>query len=360
MNKKDQLVFKKTIGNCETSPIEKIESVYVDVLRIEMRSQAPQKFQLVDELEAAQYSDMFKKAMSGKLGVNAIELTPETNKLKILLDEPNNEDSEFKKMCTQLKEVFQSEENYSIFAAVGNFFIPSSYTKKELSGESVRFILLVFSPCALSKPGMIYDYSGNVFKDREKDHSIKPPECAFLYPSLDDLHPDYNHVMYFAKNAASVKKYENIVEELLGTGIPSTPEEQAEGFQQILSSAFKGLVPYDTLQGVYSYFDELKEDAAASGEEASLSASELADAVIKYGNIPEDETPKVREAADDFGSVKFSVPNLAPDKISIETDCAVVKLNLHDFDEIRKEVVNGQEYYLIPTKNTSIQSMRVH
>ncbi len=368
MDKKDQALLKKMIGSVNDTPIEKIASAFVDVEEDEVKVQNAEPIMRVDDSEGSLYCSLFQKGISGKIGSTGIEVsTGDDNMLRNLLESDMDEE-DLKEVYDAVKQQYNAADNYGIFICRGSLKqmdIPDNLKKKYGLTESSRvnvdydFVLMIISQCMQDRPGIMYDYQGNLYKDKLMQNDLKPPVCAFLYPTFSGMEPDAGHAMCFAKNAKTAGDMADIAEALFGEEASSTPEEQEEGFQAILDSAFPRRAPYKPVQKLFDYFDDLTADSDAGGFNAVLSADELADAVIKCGGISEEDELPVREAASQYGDVKFSVESLAPKNVTIDTDYAVIKTNLHDVSEIRKETVDGEEYLLIPARNVVVQSVKV-
>ena len=86
MTKKDIAFIKKIIGNSEYTPVMRIVSCYVNIDQNDIRFQEPQTFLRLDESELVQYCQFFKKGVSGKLGLTAVELDVKENLVEFLRD----------------------------------------------------------------------------------------------------------------------------------------------------------------------------------------------------------------------------------------------------------------------------------
>ena len=186
---------------------------------------------------------------------------------------------------------------------------------------------------------------------------LDPPIYAFLYPALDELHIDISKAVFYSKNEKFSGKAGQIIPALFGTEIPLRPDSQKEGFHELLHSAYDGRVPYDAIFNVYDHLQETLVDMQLSGEDVKLSKSELVDAIIEYGEVPEEKQERLKEAAEEYEGCSFSVSNLVPAKITIDTDSASIKTEIEQLSQIERRVIDGVDYYLIPASSSSIDGI---
>lgn len=355
MTKKDIAFFKKIIGNFDYTPISKIASCYVDISRDDIRFQEPQTFMRLDESELTQYCQLFKKGVSGKLGTTVIELDVTKNLIDPLRDNGISDMDEIERVALTIRNNYNAEGNYCIFFASGAYDIPGKDGKD--SEEVYSFILILVQPCNLSKPGIKYDSPKNEFSNRMTEPMLDPPIYAFLYPALDELHIDISKAVFYSKNEKFSGKAGQIIPALFGTEIPLSPDSQKEGFHELLHSAYDGRVPYDAIFNVYDHLQETLVDMQLSGEDVKLSKSELVDAIIEYGEVPEEKQERLKEAAEEYEGCSFSVSNLVPAKITIDTDSASIKTEIEQLSQIERRVIDGVDYYLIPASSSSIDGI---
>lgn len=355
MTKKDIAFFKKIIGNSDYTPISKIASCYVDISRDDIRFQEPQTFMRLDESELTQYCQLFKKGVSGKLGTTVIELDVTENLIAPLRDNGISDMDEIEHVALTIRDNYNAEGNYCIFFASGAYDIPEKDGK---DGEEVySFILVLVQPCNLSKPGIKYDSPKNEFANRMTEPMLDSPTYAFLYPALDELHPDVSKAVFYSKNEKISGKAGQIILALFGTEIPLSPDSQKEGFHELLQSAYDGRVPYGAIFNVYDHLQETLVDMQLSGEDVKLSEKELMNTIIECGDVPEEKKEDLKEAAAGYEGCSFSVSNLVPEKVNIDTGNATIKTGIESLSQIERRIIDGVDYYLIPAGDSTIDGI---
>lgn len=355
MTKKDIAFIKKIIGNSETTPVMRIVSCYVDNARDDIRFQEPQTFLRLDESELVQYCQFFKKGVTGKLGSTAIEVDVKDNQVEGLRSSSLSDMDEIEEVAMLIRENYTAEGNYCIFFAYGSYDLPGGDGSD--SEEVYPFILILIQPCNLSKPGIKYDSPKNEFTNRMVEPMLDTPTYAFLYPSLDGLHTDVSKAVFYSKNEKAAAKARPVVPVLFGSEIPLSPDGQKEGFHELLQNAYDNNVPFEAVNDVYDHLQETLIDMQLSGEDVKLSNSELVDAIIEYGDVAEEKQEQLKEAAEEYEGCSFSVSNLVPQKVSIDTGGVSIKMEIEQMSQIERRVIDGVDYYLIPASSSSIDGI---
>lgn len=355
MTKKDLAFIKRIIGKPESTSVVKTVSCYVDINRDDIRFQEPQTFLTLDESELDQYCAFFKKGVSGKLGSSAIEVKVEENLLEPLRDTELKNMERIESVAMNIRDHYLADDNYSIFFAYGVFDLPGS--SGEDSEEVYTFVLALIQPCGLSKPGIKYDSPQNEFKNRLTEPMLGAPTYTFLYPALDNLHTDIDHAVFYAKNEKAAIKVADLIPVLFGANLPLSPKEQKEGFQELLDSAYEDNVPFDSVNGIFEHFQETLIDMQMTGEDVSISGKELADAIIEYGDVPEEKQEDLKQAAEAYENQKFSVNNIVPENVSINAGDIAVKTKLENLSTIERRIIDGKDYFLIPANSSTINNI---
>ena len=186
---------------------------------------------------------------------------------------------------------------------------------------------------------------------------LNPPVYTFLYPALDALHTDVSKAVFYSKNEKVSGKAGQIVSTLFGTEIPLSPNSQKEGFHDLLQNAYDENVPYESVCGIYEHLQETLIDMQLSGEDVKLSNAELVNAIIDYGDVSEEKQEQLRETASDYEGCSFSVSNLVPSKVNIDTAGISIKTEIEKLSRIERRVIDGIDYYLIPANSSSIDDI---
>ena len=75
--------------------------------------------------------------------------------------------------------------------------------------------------------------------------------------------------------------------------------------------------------------------------------------------MEKEKESSIREAAKKYQGEYFSAENIAPKNIAIETGPALIKVDLNGIGDIKKQVIDGKVYYLVPAENSTVENMIV-
>ena len=353
MNKKDVAMIKKIISSPEYTPVIRCASCYVDVDKKDVFFQDTKLFLNMDEDQLLRYLSFMRKGLSGKPGNTVIEIKPVENALEPLWRTKLQDVDEIHKVAEIIMDAYRTDNNYSLFFAYGEYDLPD---KNRDSEEVYRFVLTLIQPCPLSKPGIRYDRPKNEFTNRSLDRLVNDPNIAILFPSIDDGHTNIDHAAIYAKNAKQMAGVKDLSLSLFDTSIPLSAKEQQQGFQDLLKASFDNELPYNAVKGVYDILAEKKSDMDISGNDVTFTEKELAEIIIEGGKL-EKRSDEIFELSKQYSGYRFSISNLVPEKVNIETSSASIRADLVDMFTIEKRVIDGKEYYLIPARNSSVDGL---
>ena len=72
---------------------------------------------------------------------------------------------------------------------------------------------------------------------------------------------------------------------------------------------------------------------------------------------PKEKLEQLKETASDYEGCSFSVSNLVPSKVNIDTAGISIKTEIEKLSRIERRVIDGIDYYLIPVNSSSIDDI---
>ncbi len=232
--KKDECTFTRMTGCYVNSQKEKVVTLNEVFLN------------LPDE-EYYKYLEIAKKALSGTLGNNLLEL-------EFPLDEEaaGGKQQFFMGLKTSgLKEDGLLDRFYDLvidtYDYVGNYLIllfhdaydvmvkTEDNRKLDESEEVYEYFICAICPVTLSKPGLGYLEEENKIGVRLRDWIVSPPENGFLFPAFTQRSSDIHALIYYTKNAKD--PHPAFMEKGLGCGSKKTALQQKKSFQDIVKKA---------------------------------------------------------------------------------------------------------------------------
>ncbi len=391
MKRKDLLELRRRVKK-EDASFTKICGCFVNTEK-NILLEFQEEFYNLDEDDNFRYLDIAKKALSGKIGNNILNLNfskenPESpskqNFLFELKKSKLKEENLLREFYDSVIEEFEYEGNYLILLFHDVYDIiakTNDNSKLDESEEVYEYILCAICPVSLSKPSLFYHEEEKVIKSRLRDWLVEAPINGFVYPAFIDRGQDLNSLIYYTKNPKDINS--DLIEKVLGCMPRDTQTIQKSVFEAIVTGSISAdeeeanLIYMDIQENLNSKFEDYKLSSIDKDEEPiRLSKKDLED-VLKESGIDEEnitmieeiyeenfsqdlplveglidkkvlkageQTKKERKLKKQVDFLKEKLENLSLDE---EYDI-IVQAKSHKMDDIRSEVIEGQEYLLIP------------
>lgn len=332
--------------------ISKIVGRYYDADK-KVVSEFTQSFGNMSEEEQFKYLDLLKKSMSGGVGkaINTYDVIDEESKKGLMYIakeqlKPSSTDviyTYFDKMIDTYSEV----GNFLLLAFASTYDIParSDGGEKLLESEDVyEYVHFLFCPVSLEKAGLMYSDVDETIVNKDMRWIVDAPKMGFLYPSLEDFHPDYDKITIFVKGGKP--DFDSIIEMVLGCEAKASFDEQKTMLEDLISTAITSSSLDDkikmTTQIVSLMNDTIKEDNATI-----LNLKDVKQ-IIKSRGVDEDIINKSVEKitpVDRFSSA------IVDSDIQIKSNDFSVKVKSSEEMRIRHEVIDGKKYILVEVKD---------
>ncbi len=241
MTKQDILELKRRIKK-EGCSFTRMCGCYVDSHK-NIVLQMNETFLTLEEEEFFKYLEIAKKALSGTLGNNLLELSflkeedgPETqNFLLALRDSGLKNDHLLEHLYERIIQNYEHDGNYLILLFHDAYDIIKKTTDEnelDISEEVYTYVLCAICPVDLTKAGLGYHEDKNCIAPRIRDWMVSVPETGFLFPAFTDRSSDVNAVGYYVRDAK--KAQPNFMQEVLGCEPKRTNAEEKKVFQSML------------------------------------------------------------------------------------------------------------------------------
>lgn len=358
MNKKEISEIKK-LFSAENSIISTICGCYVDgdknkkALMHEALMSLPQ-----DEIH--KYLAIFKKALTGALGKNLInmefadaatEVTKQQQMLIDLRDSELKDDSVLESFYDEIIENYNTADNYLILLVYGVYDVPGRTSDgielDDASDEIYRHILCCVCPVKLSKPGLSYNSEQNGFHERVRDWVVDMPAMGFLYPAFNDRSADVNSLLYYSSNAEELKF--DFVDTVLGCTLPMTAGGQKETFQAIIQDTLGDGCEFEVVKEIHEQLTQLIEEKKDEEEPLELGKREVVNLLASSG-VANDRIESLEENFEQTAGT--TQPLLASNiantrKFEIRTPDVVVQVKPDRTDLVETRMIDGVPYLLI-------------
>lgn len=386
MNKKEILEIRKLLKK-EDTRIDRICGCYVNAEKEKVTVMREAFLSLPDE-EMFKYSDLFRKALSGSLEKNLLNMEFPLSEeaeggaqaaLLSLLRSALKEDEAADAFFDRVIESLLYAENYLILLAHGVYDVPGharDLTEMEdASDEVYSFLLCCICPVALDKPGLCYDPSTNSFIDRTLSRMVQMPETAFLYPAFNDQGTDLHSLLYYAKNSEQL--HPEIIEDILGCAVPLPAGGQKAAFNAVVEDTFGESCDFETVKAVHENLNALLEGKKEEPEPTPLDKTDLKRFLADCGADQEalehfeetysenltaasdaspDDPERLHEA-----QTRLMAGNLASTRnFEVKSPDVRITVSASRTDLIETRLIDGREYIVIPlTDEIEVNGIRI-
>jgi hypothetical protein len=357
LRNKDILELKRRFKK-ESCTFTRMCGCYVDANKNRVVELNETFLNLEDE-EFYKYLEIAKKALSGTIGNNLLQLD----------FEKKEEESGGKQQYllglreSGLKNPDLLEHLYDMiidnYDYVGNYLIlvfHDAYdvitkTKDDLkmddSEEVFTYLLCAVCPVNLSKPGLGYREDQHRIGVRIQDWVVGMPDVGFMFPSFVDRSTDIHSLTYYVRDAKD--SHRDFIETALGCGAKRTATEEHNAFSSIVKTALAPII-----EDSDSVLIDIQEKLNNIVDEHEAAMEDLV--VIE----PEDFTltPEIIKEAFDGSDIPDATVNLITEHFSEEfSDRPPIVKNLVNEKAIEKNNKEKKESRLMEEVSTLKQEL---
>ena len=330
MTKKDILELKRRMKK-EACTFTKLCGCYVDgnkniILKIN------ETFLNLKDEEFFKYLDIAKKALSGTIGNNLLELEfapvgeGEDSMQSFLLgmrDSKLKNEALLDRLYEKIIEKYDYTGNYLILLFHDAYDVvikTSDNNKLDESEEVYDYVLCAVCPVELSKAALGYREDENRIGARMRDWVVGMPEVGFLYPAFTDRSTDIHAIMYYTKDAKET--HTEFMEEILGCKSRRSGTEEKETFRSVIENVIgddeQSNEVFIKLQKNLNYMIEEEEALNYGSKEPLMLTNSSVKELMEDTDISDEIKGKIEKAYDEtFGEEPPEAKNLL-DKKALE------------------------------------------
>ncbi len=359
----------------DRSNMTAIYGCYVNENR-EIISQFRQSTGMMSENEGEKYFTILKRALSGRIGKNLIDITfktaqvagSEEHKLLMQLRETGlGNDEILQQFYRKVIESVSLKENYLILIGCDTYDVPfrskDGDTQNDAAGESYRFLLCAICPVKQTKPTLNYKPESKEFHDGGILNVVCAPEIGFLFPAFDNRATNIYNALYYTHSPK--ESHEAVADTLFHAPIPKPAFEQKKSFEALLSNSLQEDCSMDLVQTVHSEICqriELHKESRVA-DTLLVSKDEVKDVLSSCG-VSEPHIAKFSVDYDEaFGFEADLHPENIIDKkrLEIKLPDVSIKIAPDRADLIETRVIGGVKYILINAdEDVEVNGVRIH
>lgn len=396
MDKKGVLELKRRFTR-ENCTFTRMCGCYVDAGRNKVVNIGETFLNLEDE-EFFKYLEIARKALSGTIGNNLLELNfpPDEEAaggrqqfLMGLRDSKLKNEELMERFYDLVIENYDYAGNYLILIFHDAYDVMTKTSDNNALDESeevYEYLLCAICPVQLSKPGLGYREDENRIGPRIRDWVVGAPDSGFLFPAFTDRSTDIHSVMFYTKDVKA--PHAEFMECGLGCGARRTATEQKMTFHSIVRQAYGDDTKKssEVLLEIQQNINGLVEEKAETEDEPLVLTTEIIGNIMEESGVSPEKAAKIeKNCAEEFEGELPLAENVVDSKAlaageqlqrereltaqvevlqqqlrekqteeeadeQVKTYDVVLRVKPEKVSQIKSEIVNGQKCLVIPMK----------
>ncbi len=359
----------------DRSNITRLYGCYVNENK-EIISRFSQSTGLMPENESEKYFALLRRALSGALGKNLIDITFKTAQVasspehQLLMDLRSEKLGNEEKLDTFYQKIIQSvvlEGNYLILIGCDSYDVPfkskDDSVLKDQSEEVYTYLICAVCPVKQTKANLHYVAEEKLFHDGAMNQMVSAPVLGFLFPAFDNRSTNIYNALYYTKDTKDSQ--EALVDALFHTPIPKPAAEQKASFEALLTTSLGEECSLDVVQTVH---DQLCQRIAMHKEakvaEPLMISKEEVKEVLSTCGINQEHMAKFSVDYDEaFGfEADLHPKNIIDNKrFELKTPDVVIKVDPARSDLIETRIIGGVKYIMIAAdENVEVNGVSIH
>lgn len=342
----------------------------------EIISEFRQSTGIMPENEAERYFGLIRRALSGAIGKNLIDITFKTSQVagspehKMLMDlrESGLKDDELRmEFYKKIIDTVSMEENYLILLGCDSYDVPfkskDDSMQKDSSEEVYKYLICAICPVKQTKPILHYVPEEKLFHDGAMSQPVAAPVLGFLFPAFDDRATNIYNALYYTKDIK--QSQEALVEAIFNAPIPKPAAEQKKCFEALLTTSLGDECNMDVVQTVHDQLcQRIEMHKESKVPEPLLIGKQEVKEVLSSCGISEEHMAKFSVDYDEaFGFEADLHPKNIIDnkKFEVHTPDVSIKVDPARSDLIETRVIDGVKYILIcADEDVEVNGVSIH
>lgn len=345
-----------TPANCS---ISRICGCYVDGEK-NKKTELKEAFLALPEEDMFKYFEILRKALSGTLGKNllnldfplASEMEGGTQEFLLRLRNSRLKDDELlDAFYDRVIETYEYTGNYLILLVHDAYDIPGRTSDgiemEDASDEVYSYILCCICPVELSKPALSYNELENTFQNRIRDWVVGMPDLGFLFPAFNDRSTDLHSTLYYSKNANEL--HDEFIDRMLGCPLPLAAGFQKESFQAIIEETLGDDCSYETVKTIHENLSEMLEEHKDAPEPLVLDKYQVK-SLLENSGVQEEQLQDFDKHFDETAGEKaaiFASNIVTPRAFEVKTADVIIKVNPDRTDLVETREIDGRQCLVI-------------
>ena len=313
--------------------------------------------------EAEQYLTLLKKALSGALGKNLIDIVfstrqvmdSEEHRLLSALRSSELKDGEVRQAFYQkvIENLDMDGGNYLLLLACDRYDVPrrgrDGAELEDAPEEVFTYLLCCVCPVKKGKPELGYFPGDNEFHITASQPAA-PPELGFLFPAFDGRTANLYNALFYSRRPEAL--HQEFIDAVFHIDPPMSAAEQREAFQSALTESLEDDCRMEVVQAVHERLADklIQHKESREPEPLSITAGEIGRILQDCGVSQERVDTFQTKCGEQFGeNAALSPANLIDaGKFQLKTSQATLSVAPDCSYVVETRVIAGKKYILIP------------
>ena len=331
---------------------------------------------IMSENEADKYFAILRKALSGSVGKNLIDLTFKTSQvagspeheLLMKLRETKLQDEQLRmSLYKKSIDTLVLEGNYLILLGCDSYDVPfkskDDTLQNDSADETFTYLICAVCPVKQTKPNLHYVPEEKTFHDGAMNQPVSAPELGFLFPAFDNRSTNIYNALYYTHNTK--ENQDALIEAVFNTPVPKPAAEQKKCFEELLTNSLGEECSLDVVQTVHEQLCQRMElHKESKVPEPLLIDKEVLKEVLSSCGVSETGVSKFSVQYDEvFGfEAELHPKNIIDSKhFEIHTPDIAIKVDPTRTDLVETRVIGGVKYILINAdENVEVNGVSIH
>ncbi len=316
-------------------------------------------FGSLPEEEMHKYFKFFKKALSGTVGKNLINLEfplskengDEQSLLLELRDSGLDDDDTLERFYDRVIANYDNPEKYCIIAMHAVYDVPGKSKNREFEEDASEdvydFILTLLSPVELRDGELGYDPDNNRIGELSREWVLHDPDKAFLFPAFNDRTADIHGLLYYTRKSEELQP--DFINFMFGVDAPLSAGDQKDTFNMLVSSVCADEGDVEVMKNIHDSLSSLVAENKDDPEPLVIGKNEVKKIFADSGVTDEKLNDFDRHFDDIAGDdAEIVVSNLQGVKnFNISTPDIDIRVKPDFVDRIEAKVVDGRQCIVI-------------
>lgn len=331
---------------------------------------------IMSENEADKYFAILRKALSGSIGKNLIDLTFKTSQvagspeheLLMKLRETKLQDEDLRlEFYKKIIDTIIMEGNYLILLGCDSYDVPfkskDDTLQNDSADETFTYLICAICPVKQTKANLHYVPEEKTFHDGAMNQPVSAPEIGFLFPAFDNRSTNIYNALYYTRNIK--ENQEALIEAVFNTPVPKPAAEQKKSFEALLTTALGDECNLDVVQTVHEQLCERIElHKESKVPDPLLIDKEVLKDVLTSCGVSETSVSKFSVQYDEaFGfEAELHPKNIIDSKrFEIHTPDIAIKIDPTRTDLVETRVIGGVKYIMINAdEDVEVNGVSIH